>query len=92
MTNKIWAYTQSGLYVLATDTLAQIKFLKDNENIGLISEQNAENFTISIEKIRKEKQSRFNYAQKLSWENEREKLNMELNNKIVATILPIIPR
>ncbi len=89
LTNKIWAYTQSGLYVLATDTLAQIIFLEEYKNIGLVSEQNKDNFTISIEKIinnikeiRINKQNRFNYAQKLSWENENKKLN-EIWNSIL---------
>lgn len=81
LTNKIFAYTHSGLYVLATDTLAQTKFLEEHKNIGLISEQNNADFTVAVEKIisdingiRKNKQNRFDYAQKLAWENESKKL------------------
>ncbi|NOZ34232.1 MAG: glycosyltransferase family 4 protein [Chlorobi bacterium] len=89
LSNKIFAYTQSGLYVLATDTPAQINFIQEHKNIGLISEQNIESFANSIEKIinnisqiRKNKKSRFNYAQKLSWEKESEKI-LEIWNEIL---------
>ena len=89
LTNKIFAYTQSGLYVLATDTLAQIQFVEEHGNIGLITKQKTDDFIISIEKIinniseiRSNKKSRFNYAQQLSWENESKKLN-SIWNKIL---------
>ncbi len=36
LTNKIMAYTQSGLYVLATDTSAQIAFLNEHPNLGIV--------------------------------------------------------
>jgi len=89
LSNKIFAYSQSGLYVLATNTLAQIKFLHKHKNMGLISEQNSASFEASVEQIiekigeiRKQKQARFDYAQKLSWENESEKL-MKIWDKIL---------
>jgi glycosyltransferase involved in cell wall biosynthesis len=89
LTNKIFAYTQSGLYVLATDTFAQIKFIEEHKNIGLITKQKTDDFITSIEKIinniseiRNNKKSRFNYAQQLSWENESKKLNT-IWNKIL---------
>lgn len=87
LTNKIWAYFQAGLYILASDTPAQMQFLDKHKNAGLISEQNTESFEkairkiiLDIDKIRDKKKERFNYAQKFSWENESEKLNEIWNN------------
>jgi glycosyltransferase involved in cell wall biosynthesis len=81
LTNKIWAYAQSGLYILATDTNAQIQFMQKHENIGLISKQNNESLSTSCEniikninEIRYNKKTRFDYIQNLSWENESRKL------------------
>lgn len=81
LTNKIWAYMQSGLFVLATDTLAQIQFLGTHKNIGFITKQNVEDFSGKIEKIlenieqiRISKMQRFENAKKYAWENE--KLNL----------------
>jgi len=75
---------------LATNTLAQIKFIEEHKNIGIISGQNSEELTNSIQKIisniteiRKNKQTRFNYAQKLSWEHETEKLTEIWENIIL---------
>ena len=81
LSNKIFAYTQAGLFVFATDTPAQSKLLEEHKNIGITSKQDVENLLVAIQKIinnieeiRKQKQVRFNYAQKLSWENESNKL------------------
>jgi glycosyltransferase involved in cell wall biosynthesis len=81
LSNKIWAYFQSGLYVLATDTQAQKQFVGEHEDIGVVSGQDIERFTESIENIiknidniRNKKQDRFIYAQKIAWEVESEKL------------------
>jgi len=89
VSNKIWAYLQSGLYVFATDTLAQVRFLDENKNFGIISGQNNKELINSIQKIinniseiRKNKQTRFDTAQKLSWENETNKLT-EIWNSIL---------
>lgn len=40
LTNKIWAYLQAGLYILATDTLAQVEFMNDHTEHGVIFETN----------------------------------------------------
>lgn len=34
LTNKIWAYLQAGLYILATDTPAQVVFIQEHEGHG----------------------------------------------------------
>ena len=81
LTNKIFAYAHSGLYILATNTQAQVQFMKEHEYIGALTAQTTEAFEKSIkeiinniDEIRKNKQKRFEYAQQLAWENEREKL------------------
>lgn len=38
LTNKIWAYMQAGLYILATDTPAQVGFMNEHLGHGLICE------------------------------------------------------
>lgn len=81
LTNKIWAYLQSGLYILATDTPAQVKFLKKHSANGQICRQSTDAFTLCFETliknrdlIRSSKQIRYNYGKSLSWEKERKKL------------------
>jgi glycosyltransferase involved in cell wall biosynthesis len=81
LTNKIWAYFQSGLYILATDTPAQKQFLEQKNKIGLISRQNISSFEVKIETIiksiktiRQGKEQSFRYARKFAWENEKKKL------------------
>ena len=81
LTNKIFAYTQAGLYVFATDTNAQRQFLKENKNLGLIIEQENKNITEKIKfiienisEIRKNKKQRFEQAKQMSWEVESKKI------------------
>ena len=81
LSNKIFAYVQSGLYVLATATHGQSAFLDKHSTLGLLcsSDENMLETTIdtlikNIFEIRKIKNERFEYAKKLSWENESEKL------------------
>jgi len=81
LTNKIWAYLQSGLYILATDTPAQVRFLEEHKDCGQITKQNSDAFSDkiadinqNISKIRQSKQERFENAKQFSWENESEKL------------------
>jgi hypothetical protein len=81
LTNKIFAYAQAGLYILATNSSAQKLFMEAHVGLGIVSVQNIgemEN-TIkylieNIETIRKEKQVRYEYAKKLGWESESQKL------------------
>ncbi len=79
--NKIWAYMQAGLYILATDIRGQSLFMKEHSNCGLISKQSNKNLSDAISKIiseigeiRNTKKQRYEYAQQHSWEQEREKL------------------
>ncbi len=92
LTNKIFAYAQSGLYVLATDTKAQEQFLQEHSQLGISVKQDYEfikkemgSIIKNILEIRKKKKERFNYAQKLSWETESEKLNKIWNYELGIT-------
>lgn len=82
LTNKIWAYLQSGLYILATNTPAQIDFLKKFRNHGFVSKQDElsfekgiENIISNIESIRTNKKLRFDNSKENAWEFEKLKLN-----------------
>lgn len=81
LTNKIFAYAQSGLYILATATRGQSAFLNEHSILGQLcnSDENTLEMTLdtlikNIFEIRKIKNERFEYAKKLSWENESKKL------------------
>lgn len=81
LTNKLFAYLQAGLFVLATDTPAQKEFMEKNPGFGILCGQfplnmlNALNLIKkNIDAIRKDKIRRFNEAEKFSWENESKKL------------------
>ncbi|MBN2663701.1 MAG: hypothetical protein JXR68_08640 [Bacteroidales bacterium] len=87
LTNKIWAYLQSGLYILATDTPAQVQFINEHANNGLITKQSTEQFKKNIafvieniKSIRLNKLQRFEYAKQFSWEVESKKLKEIWNN------------
>lgn len=89
LTNKIWAYAQAGLYILATDTSAQQRFIDENKSIGIITSSNPDEIasvlnTIlsNLEKIRSGKPKRFEYAQKMGYEQEADKL-VAMVNQIV---------
>lgn len=81
LTNKIWSYYQAGLFILATKTSAQEKFIADNKNHGVLFDFSEENFnkvTTELlenkEKIEANKTNRFNAALNNCWENESLKL------------------
>jgi glycosyltransferase involved in cell wall biosynthesis len=81
LTNKIFAFSQAGLYILATNTSAQKQFMEEHKESGIVSGQSIEemqekvSFIIqNIETIRKDKKKRFENAKKLSWESESQKL------------------
>ncbi|MEM9681069.1 MAG: hypothetical protein AAF901_12175 [Bacteroidota bacterium] len=90
LTNKIWAYTQAGLYVLATNTAAQIKFMQDHSWAGALIDLKKltdlkETIKTLIEKrsqIRDNAKKRYDNAQVLSWDMEGEKLNSILTNTL----------
>jgi len=82
LTNKIFAYAQAGLYILATNTPAQERFISQHPILGITTKQNS----IEIEKIIKliinnkdniikQKPKRFRYAKKLSWDKEKQKIS-----------------
>lgn len=81
LTNKIYAYAQAGLYILATDTPAQTQFINQNKGFGITVNQTVpdiERAILSILKeiqsIRQEKAKRFEAAKKIAWEIEAKKL------------------
>ncbi len=82
LSNKIWTYMQSGLYILATKTPAQIQFLQKHCKCGILTDnredslsETIEHIISSINEIRKHKFTRYEYAQRYAWENERHKLD-----------------
>lgn len=86
LTNKIWAYFQSGLYILATDTDAQKQFLQQYAGHGeliWLAGPSALAVIDSLIKKREEilagKQSRCQDASKYSWEKESEFLLSKWN-------------
>lgn len=81
LTNKILAYAQAGLFILATDTKAQVAFLKSYDGLGVYNSPNENGFAASLdfiwsnrELIRNQKKNRFNLTEELSWDNESKKL------------------
>lgn len=81
LSNKIWAYLQSGLYILATDTPAQKIFMDEFALHGTITIQDPESFRTALEhiiqhkdEIRKSAPRRYEKAQRVAWEVESKKL------------------
>ncbi len=75
LSNKILSYYQSGLYILATDTLAQSSFLEEHPNHGIQFDKEFKNLEETILKvindisiIREEKKNRFYQSQNFNWE------------------------
>ena len=62
LTNKIFAYTQAGLYIIATPTMAQSNYLKANSGFGaILSENDIENIKKIEENITKENLVKYNF-------------------------------
>lgn len=81
ISNKIIAYAQAGLFILATDTKAQVAFLKSYEGLGVYNPPNENGFAESLdfiwsnrELIRNQKKNRLKLTEELSWEKESKKL------------------
>ena len=81
LTNKIMAYAQAGLYLLATDTPAQKQFMEEHSSMGTVCGQDEEGIGTglrflreNIDGIREGKRARFEQGAVLSWENESSKL------------------
>lgn len=80
LTNKILAYAQAGLYILATDTPAQKQFIQENECCGLLCGQTPEALKDGIVKlvgqvnqIHSLRYKLFEKANVLTWERESSK-------------------
>lgn len=89
LSNKIFTYAQAGLYILATDTAAQVQFMKEHPALGQVSAQSHDGMEKAIgyivenvDEIRKDKKNRFAFAKKLSWENESGKLVQAWENTL----------
>ena len=79
LTNKIWSYLQSGLYILASDTDAQKEFIEQYNSHGVCTSlnnmdfKNALKYIIENKKFIREKRSvRYHEAQFSCWEIESE--------------------
>lgn len=81
LTNKIFAYAQAGLYILATDTKAQIDFFKNKCTLGKTFSQSSKSFEEALlsliqrkREMRQLKDFRYKFGCDLAWEKESEKL------------------
>lgn len=81
LSNKIFAYLLSGLYVIATSTKAQAKLMSSLSHHGVVVDSTAENLAQCVKDvidhihtIREDKEKRFNDIACISWESEEKKL------------------
>jgi hypothetical protein len=81
LTNKIWAYFQAGLYILATRTPAQEQFINQFPQHGTLAENKEEDIYSALldinkrwEDLRTRQLNRFNSAKEFSWDMESKKL------------------
>jgi len=81
LTNKIWSYYQAGLYIIATNTKAQEKFITENKQHGVIVNFSENDFKKLFQEIIDSKDliisaknKRYQTAINDSWENETKKL------------------
>ena len=81
LSNKIWTYFQSGLYILASNTESQAAFINRFGDHGKITTLQKEPLSETMsylvnnrEKIRSDKKLRRENAQQYSWEHESQKL------------------
>lgn len=92
LTNKVLAYYQAGLFILATDTAAQVDFFSDKKDCCFIAEQNELSlnrglqFIVSnIDEIRNSKNKRYIDADPLSFDSEKHKLTTLWESAIKTT-------
>jgi len=81
ITNKLLAYAQSGLYILATNTIAQQSFLENHPKAGVCfnHRKNNSSFVLNslledVYSIRQHRLARFENFKKTNWETESVKL------------------
>lgn len=79
--NKIFAYAQAGLYIMATDTKSQAYFMRQNQSMGIVFEQSEAGFERALkevlankDEVLAHKQQRYESGKNLAWENEAVKL------------------
>jgi len=77
LTNKLFAYLQAGLFVLATNTKAQVNFFESKESFGILVEQTSNGFAKGVEnlltrknRIIKDNEERYINAKAFGFENE----------------------
>lgn len=88
ITNKILAYFQSGLYILATNTKGQKYFIEQHPNQGTILENNSESIKQSLHRvvadiqiIRQNANMRYQAAQAHNWETASQSLIQQWHQK-----------
>lgn len=76
LSNKLFAYLQSGLFVLATDTIEQDRFIKGTIISGMTInkkfidlEEKLLQLYLNRHTIRSQNLERFHHAKMFSWEN-----------------------
>ena len=81
ISNKMLAYFQSGLYIMASNTKAQIKFIEEHPESGILTTLDKNVLDNTFQKLIEEKNilrssatRRFETADNYSWEIESEKL------------------
>jgi hypothetical protein len=89
ISNKIYAYAQAGLYILATNTKGQEWFINQYPKSGILVEQSADLIRRTLLQLITSKQclssgleERFEIAKKMNWENESEKFISILNQAL----------
>jgi hypothetical protein len=96
LTNKIWAYVQAGLYIIASGTPAQVQFaagypdqvmVLPNDESGY--KQIIGSLILQKKQIRIGKPGRFTAAKAISWEQESEKL-LTIWAALIGHPVPII--
>ncbi len=81
LSNKLIAYAQAGLFVLATDTPAQVDFIKQYSFVGEVVQQNSDKVLIALKNmferlpsIRRDRVKRYELANQFSWDVESNKI------------------
>ena len=92
LTNKIFTYVQSGLAVLASDTIAQVQFMKRYPGVGRIyKREDAQSLAKELDYFRehkdelyRSKEENFRLGQtELNWETEQKKFIHSIENLLV---------
>lgn len=85
VSNKIWAYFQAGLFIIASDTVAQQNFIKQFNKHGIIidlfDKENLRHELINLyekwNELKTKKTERFETAKAYNWEIESEQLKIK---------------